>query len=226
MRTSVGKKFGRLTVIGTLEKRFICLCDCRTICDKQASNVRSGKTRSCGCLNREVTRERNFKHGGKQRAEVSGEYNNWVAMRQRCSNPNIKHYSNYGGRGISICGRWDSFAAFREDMGPRPSKKHSIDRINVDGNYEPGNCRWATPKEQRKNQRPQDYGKKLTAKDVADIKLLLKDCSFGTQTLIAKHFGVSSRTISKIKLGSQWKGVGANEDTNCPRNEIPNVHRD
>lgn len=209
MRTSVGKKFGRLTVIGTLEKRFICLCDCGTICDKQASNVRSERTRSCGCLNREATIKRNFKHGGAQRAEGSKEYNSWSAMRQRCSDPNVRCYPRYGGRGISVCGRWQqSFAAFREDMGPKPSSKHSLDRLNVDGNYEPGNCRWSTPKEQRENQRPvEDWGKKLNATNVAEIKQLLKDVSWGTQTRIAKQFGVSPKTISKIKLGSRWRGI-------------------
>lgn len=81
-------------------------------------------------------------------------YGSYQAMKHRCLNPKNKHYINYGGRGITICQRWlDSFRNFMEDMGPKPTPKHTIDRIDSDGNYEPGNCRWATPKEQSKNKR-------------------------------------------------------------------------
>jgi hypothetical protein len=77
----------------------------------------------------------------------------WKGMRQRCGNKNNTSYKNYGGRGISICKRWESYENFIKDMGPKPSPRHSIDRINVNGNYEPSNCRWATPSQQTKNRR-------------------------------------------------------------------------
>jgi hypothetical protein len=84
-------------------------------------------------------------------------------MLGRCRNPNDKKYEDYGGRGISVCERWEnSFADFLADMGERPSEKHTLDRINNDGNYEPGNCRWATSKQQNNNRRPRRMRKKAT----------------------------------------------------------------
>jgi hypothetical protein len=86
------------------------------------------------------------------------EYESWHRMKQRCRNPNSEGYKNYGGRGITVCRRWlSSFANFLADMGPKPSPRHTIDRINNDGDYEPGNCRWATPIEQARNRRPAQF---------------------------------------------------------------------
>jgi hypothetical protein len=91
----------------------------------------------------------NYRHGGQPKYL----YEIWKAMRRRCSCPTTRGYSDYGGRGIRVCERWDSYETFRQDMGERPSPEHSIERKNNDGNYEPGNCRWATEIEQRHNQR-------------------------------------------------------------------------
>lgn len=152
-----GQKFGRLTALdralGERGSRWRCQCDCGETSVVRGILLLNGNTRSCGCLSKEssaaVCRSR-ATHGGRD----TPEYGVWWSMRQRCDNPANKAFANYGGRGIRVCERWQSFENFRADMGMRPSDELSIDRIDNDGNYEPGNCRWATAKEQRANQRP------------------------------------------------------------------------
>jgi hypothetical protein len=101
-----------------------------------------------------MSREQNTTHGHAASGRTP-EYNAWVSLNQRCKNPKNPRWKDYGGRGVTVCARWrDSFEAFLADMGPRPSSEHSIDRINNDGNYEPGNVRWATRAEQYANRRP------------------------------------------------------------------------
>jgi hypothetical protein len=92
-------------------------------------------------------------HGHATKGAHSSEYDTWIAARQRCSNPNDPRYPQYGGRGIRVCDEWSDFSVFYRDMGPRPSSRHSLDRRDNDGNYEPGNCRWATTAEQNRNHR-------------------------------------------------------------------------
>jgi hypothetical protein len=146
-----GQVFGRLTAIevaGTKNGRAVwrCVCACGRSHIASGANLRSGRQQGCGCL-----RGRNSTHG----MTYSPEFSVWLAMRKRCGNPNNASWRHYGARGITICERWqDSFEAFHADMGSRPSAKHSLDRIDNDGNYEPGNCRWATPSEQQSNRRP------------------------------------------------------------------------
>lgn len=151
-----GKRFGRLVVIARAPNRgvkvnWLCQCDCGNQSIAFASDLRSGRHQSCGCLQKECM----TKHGhAKRTTGYTITYSSWASMKYRCCNPKNPKFQYYGGRGISICDRWiKSFEAFLEDMGERPSKAYSIDRIDSDGNYEPSNCRWATRAEQSKNQR-------------------------------------------------------------------------
>lgn len=155
----VGETFGRWTVLeraGSKGKKaaWKCLCSCGTIRVVQGGNLKRGVSKSCGCLKKELHEEKTVTHGHSKKGKVSSEYSSWFAMIKRCENPNDKHYNDYGGRGIKVCEYWrNDFATFYRDMGNKPSDRHSIDRINVDGNYEPGNCKWAEPKEQARNKR-------------------------------------------------------------------------
>jgi hypothetical protein len=149
-------RFGRLEVVGDAPRlngrpAFLCRCDCGTEKAIRRSSLKAGFTRSCGCLRRErmATGVPQTKHGMWRHSL----YSTWLNMRQRCGNPDAPNYHNYGGRGITICERWDDFANFATDMGEKPGPEYSVDRIDNDGNYEPGNCHWATPSEQSLNTR-------------------------------------------------------------------------
>lgn len=147
-----GNTYGRLTVIERVENnaqgkaRWLCICECGVDKVVRGNSLRHGDTQSCGCFQKGHA----ITHGlvGKP------EYRIWQAMKARCGNSNHSEFSNYGGRGIKVCERWrSSVEIFYADMGPRPTPKHSLDRIDGDGDYSPANCRWATKKEQARNMR-------------------------------------------------------------------------
>lgn len=209
-----GQRFGRLTVVKRGKNKsyravtWLCICDCGNETIVASIALRTGRTTSCGCYSREVNLKMKTKHGHAKRGNISPEFYTWTGMISRCTNPNEPEFKNYGERGINVCDRWlNSFENFLEDMGERPSKKHSIDRVDNDGDYEPDNCRWATIKEQSNNTRRNIY---ITIDGVT--KTLTQWCRF---------YGVNPVTANwRIKNG--WpseKAVKEPGNRNRPKNE-------
>ena len=177
-KIELGQKFGRLTVIGiplqdvsAWKMRFYCLCDCgnKKEVSGRALTHRTQSVKSCGCLRNENLIKSKRTHG----LSHIPEYDSWRRAVRRCFNQNDPLFHNYGGRGIIVCDRWRySFENFLADMGPRPSELHSLDRYpDNNGNYEPGNCRWATSMEQNNNRRSNVHvnvgGEKMTVTQAA-----------------------------------------------------------
>ncbi len=200
-------KFGRLEAVnkdtvyyseaGNPRTNWICRCECGKTVSVNISKLRNGHTKSCGCLQKEKASESTFKHGfNKGKGMRKKEYNSWAGMRNRCNNKKNGKYPIYGARGIKVCERWNDFNNFINDMGMAPTKNHSIDRINNNGDYEPGNCRWATKIEQSNNQRSTNF---YEAEGVSM-----------PASQWAEHFGVSRWVIvNRIKRGASFESVHA-----------------
>lgn len=183
------QRFGRwvaIKYIETIKKRshWLCECDCGVERIIDGHYLRHKKSKSCGCLRIDK---------GIKQLRKKLEYGVWHSMKQRCLNSKNRQYPNYGGRGITICDRWlNSFENFLADMGKRTSDKHSIDRIDNNGNYEPSNCRWATASEQCMNRRTNVFV------EVDNIKMILEDA--------CKLFDINSNTVGyRLKIGMDIK---------------------
>jgi hypothetical protein len=195
----LGQRFGSLVVIeigpirGSGKHRYyLCQCDCGNMAGVAGNSLVRG-TKSCGCAHSRRPRET---YAGRHREAPhrsfpgTPEYVIWGGMKSRCHNQNHPSYANYGGRGITVCAEWrDSFEAFLADMGRRPSPEHSLDRIDNDGNYEPGNVRWATNTEQSRNRRNNHWI------EVDGVRRTLADW--------AVESGISLHTI-KTRLSAGW----------------------
>lgn len=199
-----GRRYGRLVVVEYVYKgKWLCKCDCGNETVVPSVNLANGHTKSCGCLNRDVSIAINTKHGGKG----TRLYAVWKSMKSRCYNKNERAYSLYGGRGILVCDEWlDDFATFRNwamENGYDPNAprgKCTIDRINVNGNYEPSNCRFVDMKTQARNRRPYKQNHychpvQMLDKDGNVIK------SFDSIKDAARSTGIKSCSISDVCRG-------------------------
>lgn len=197
-----GLRAGHLTVLqrDELDRRnWLARCDCGSVVARRTNKLRTGHVQTCGGPEcpyfRAGYRMRGLTHG----MTGSREYESWTAMIQRCTNPARKSYPRYGGRGIRICDRWrESFEFFLADMGKRPPGT-SLDRVNVDGDYEPNNCRWADDATQARNR----TSKRLWPHQVEQIRWLA-ECGM-QKVAIGSLYGVSDTMVHEIAAKRTWR---------------------
>ena len=197
----VGKRFGRWEVIEAAGKDkgnntlWVCKCECGNIRPVRRGHLTTGESLSCGCFQREVNGSWSRTHGMTK----TPVYVIWRGMLSRCKRVGNASYASYGGRGVTVCDRWQSFESFLADMGPRPYG-HQIDRIDVNGDYEPANCQWVTPALNAQNRR----NNKLDRSKVEEIRRLY---SLGgiSQMELGRRYNVHGATIGSVVRHEQWK---------------------
>ncbi len=197
------KRFGRLIALKRVDipgnrTKWLCKCDCGNKKLLPLDSLTSGRGKSCGCIRKENTSKLRKKHGYSRKTRL---YNTWLNMRNRCNNPKSKSYKYYGGRGISVCEEWEDFASFKswaENNGYH--SELTIDRIDVNGNYEPSNCKWSTKKEQANNTR-----KNVKTEIEGVIRTLAEHAEFYGVNYDALHYRyeVGKRDTDLLKTNKQ-----------------------
>lgn len=220
-------KFGRLRILGEdLENvlKFICICDCGNVVSVLWAALRNKNTKSCRCLAKELTSKRFTTHGYSNSLDYDKRslFNCWVNMLDRCYNKNHLEYHNYGGKGIKVCKRWkgkNGFLNFLKDMGIKPNRKYSLDRIYSNRDYKPSNCRWATWKTQERNRtnstRTKNYPlhKYWRGRLISIVARCLTGELQSTSVVLEKYVGCSPQFLrdyiaSKFLSDMSWKNRG------------------
>lgn len=205
-KSLAGEKFGRWTLVEFhsatgrygRDKKWLAKCDCGVVKSVYIENILRGKSTSCGCLRAEELSKRSSTHRHTA-GVVTSTYRSWYHMKGRCLNKSDAAYGDYGGRGITVCKDWaESFEKFLFDMGECP-KRHSIERIDVNGNYEPGNCKWIDVRLQARNMR----SNKFSEEDIPIVRSRL--LSGESASDIGRDYGVSAGHIRQIKRMEIWK---------------------
>lgn len=203
---NMGDRYGRLVIIGTAEPfvakshrvaRYVLQCDCGGIRVARQDVIRRGDCNSCGCLQ--------IKYGHSANGSVSGTYGSWAAMMERCHNPKNKNYRAYGAKGVTVYGKWQTFAGFLEDMGEKPDG-WSIDRIDPFGDYEPSNCQWLPAEVNSRKHRYHRLNVELAS--TLKSRFLLGQ----NQADMAREFDLSQALVSSVCTGKNWAYVRPSDE--------------